>query len=217
MKEVLEGYMKEWKDQEMDLKNLNKNTVLIIITLLNHLHNILINKELEPKEAILEMELITSMTIFELVKEINSKEEQNIEENIQNIQIQIDKIKLKILKFENTEKIENQPIERNISMQVDQDNKDIPKTPITISEAENFIFGNDISKNKIKRKVNQEVGKRTYRKIEYSKENVQTLEIVWENIKQIDRYYQKTYKNKEKFKWQYYENNTPYKTNQSRI
>ena len=154
---------------------------------------------------------------FELVKEINLKEEQDIEENIQNIQIQIDKIKLKILKFENTEKIENQPIERNKSMQVDQDNKDIPKTPITISEAENFIFGNDISKNKIKRKVNQEVAKRTYRKIEYSKENVQTLEIVWENIKQIDRYYQKPYKNKEKFKRQYYENNTPYKTNQSRI
>ena len=51
------------------------------------------------------MGLITSMTIFELVKEINSKEEQNIEENIQNIQIQIDKIKLKILIFENTEKI----------------------------------------------------------------------------------------------------------------
>ena len=73
----------------MDLKNLNKNTALITITLLNHLHNILINKELESKEVILEMGLITSMTIFELVKEINSKEEQNIEEIIQNIQIQI--------------------------------------------------------------------------------------------------------------------------------
>ena len=53
MKEVREGYMKEWKDKEMDLKNLNKNTALITITLLNHLHNILINKELEPKEVIL--------------------------------------------------------------------------------------------------------------------------------------------------------------------
>ena len=140
MKEVLEGYMKEWKGQEMDLKNLNKNTALIIITLLNHLHNILINKELEPKEAILEMGLITSMTIFELVNEINSKEEQNIEENIQNIPIQIDKIKLKILKFENTEKIKNQPIERNIPIQVDQDSKDIPKTPITISEAKIYLW-----------------------------------------------------------------------------
>ena len=49
-----------------------------------------------------------------------------------------------------------------------------------------FIFGNGISKNKIKRKVNQEVAKRTYKKIEYSKENLQILEIVWENIKQID-------------------------------
>ena len=54
-------------------------------------------------------------------------------------------------------------------MQIGQDNKDITKILITINEAEIFIYGNDISKNKIKRKVNQEVTKRTYRKIDIEK------------------------------------------------
>ena len=74
IRKTIPKYKKDWINQDMKLKRLNVNTAQSIITLLSHLHNIWNNKEIALIDSIVEIGYVVSGALFELFKELNTKE-----------------------------------------------------------------------------------------------------------------------------------------------